>query len=413
MGKIRNKIENILHMPIWRRNIYVLWVVCFVVGMGFSEVVPFLSFYIDDLGDFSKSQLNFYSGIVFAATYVMTALTSPMWGKLADRTGRKPMILRTSLGTCIAFLCMGLSRNVWQLLFFRGLQGIFGGTISNATALVAIETPEEEAGHALGILTTGTTAGNLLGPMLGGFLASLMSYRNVFFVTVGLMFTAFLLCVFFVKETRLSVANKKLAKQSFVQVFKNFAHPRLILGLFITTMIIQVSNTSINPFLSLYVREIVGKGFHLTLLAGIVSAIPGVATILVAPKFGEMGDKIGSHKMLTFGFALAIIVIIPMSFVRNIWQLIILRFILGISDATMMPAINTLLAKNTPHTATSRTFAYNQSFMSIGGVMGPAVGTFVATWFADYRYVFLTTAGFVVFNMVLFLFNSKVLWGRK
>ncbi|MDD6416063.1 MAG: MFS transporter, partial [Lactobacillus porci] len=120
--------------PIWKRNLHVSAVSVFLAGIAFSEVTPFLSLYIDSLGKFSHQQLSFWSGAIFSVVFIVAALISPMWGRLADKKGRKPMILRASLGMSIVFALMGLAQNVWQLLFLRGMQGVFAGFISNSNA---------------------------------------------------------------------------------------------------------------------------------------------------------------------------------------------------------------------------------------------------------------------------------------
>lgn len=126
----------------WEQNLVVLWFGTFMAGMAFSEVMPFLSLYVDTLGNFSKQQLTFYSGITYSATYLVTALVSPIWGKLADSKGRKLMILRASLGMAFVIGAMGLVQTIWQLIALRMVQGVFSGYISNANALLATETPK-------------------------------------------------------------------------------------------------------------------------------------------------------------------------------------------------------------------------------------------------------------------------------
>lgn len=81
---------------LWRRNLHILWFCSFIVGMAFSEIVPFLSLYVNSMGTFTKAQLTTYSGIVYAANFLVGAVTAPLWGMLADHTGRKLMLLRTS-----------------------------------------------------------------------------------------------------------------------------------------------------------------------------------------------------------------------------------------------------------------------------------------------------------------------------
>lgn len=392
-----NKLED------WEKNLYVLWVSVFVTGLAFSEIMPFMSLYVDTLGDFTKSQLNLYSGAVFAITYLITAIISPFWGKLSDTHGRKIMILRASFGMAIVIGLMSCVTNVWQLFALRFIQGIFGGYVSNANAIIATTAPREKSGRALGTLMAGLTGGSLLGPLLGGALASMFSYRMTFLITGILLFIVFIFSWLFVTEKNFKPTTaKKLQKVS--GVIAALKSPQMIFGMFITTLIIQASNNSITPIISLYVRELMHNNGNVTLVSGIIAAVPGLATMLVAPRFGALGDRIGTERVLTIGFILAICFFIPTAFVTNIWQLGILRFLIGISNATMIPQVQTLLTKNTPPEITGRIFSWNQSFQSFGNVIGPMIGAFISGLF-DYSAVFLSTALLVAINFVLFRIN--------
>ena len=194
----------------WRRNLAVLWFGTFMAGIGFSEVMPFLSLYVDSLGHFTHNELSLYSGLAFAASYLVTAIASPLWGKLADRTGRKLMLVRASAGMAIVFILMGLVTNVWQLIGLRLLQGVFSGYISNANALIATQVPKRKSGQALGTLVTGNVSGALLGPLLGGTLASFFSYRVTFFITGALFVGVFLVTTLMVHEDFKPVAKSKM-----------------------------------------------------------------------------------------------------------------------------------------------------------------------------------------------------------
>lgn len=360
-----------------------------MIGIGFSMITPFMSLYIDELGDFSKTQLNMWSGLVFSSTFLVMAFISPIWGRIADRKGRKLMLLRASLGMAIVLGLAAFVTNVYQLLALRTLQGVFSGFISNANTLIATTTPREESGRALGTLTTGNVSGALLGPMLGGVIAQLYGYRVPFMLTGIVLFVAFLLTFFFVHENFTPV--KKGDQISAKQLFSTLSNKRIIFGMFITTMIIQASNNSINPILSLYVRQLLHGNNNVALISGIVAAIPGIATVVAAPRFGALGDRIGTQKILLAGLLLAFLVYLPQAFVSNVYQLMFLRFFVGIADAALIPQVQTMLAKNSPHESTGRIFGYNQSFQAIGNVTGPMLGSTISNSFG-YAAVFLSTS---------------------
>lgn len=389
---------------IWHRNLIALWFGLFLTSMGFSGMMPFISLYIDTLGNYSTSQLNLYSGLAFSASFIVSAVVSPLWGSLADRYGRRIMLLRASLGMCICVFLMGLATDVWHLIALRFIQGIFSGYFPNSNALLAIQVPKNKSGKALGTLATGGVCGTLFGPFAGGILASIFSYRLTFFITAFFMFLVFLITLFFVKEAFTPITKEKSLDAK--QVIHHLQNPKLIFGMFFTTLIIQASNYSISPILSLYVREIMHNAPSVTILSGIVAAIPGVATLVAAPRFGDLGDRIGTEKIMIFGFILAIFLYIPMAFVTNIWQLLLLRFLLGVSNACMLPAVQAIIAKNTPAIVTGRIFSWNQSFQSFGNFAGPMIGSVVSSVF-DYSGVFISTAILVLLNLMIVVSQTR------
>ena len=389
--------------PIWKKNLFVLSIAVFIAGIAFSEIMPFLSLYINTLGNFSHQQLNFWSGIVYSGTFIISAIVSPWWGKLADKKGRKPMILRAGIGMSIVIASMGLVQNVWQLLFLRMLQGVFAGFISNSNALVATETPKTNSGQALGTIASATTAGTLLGPLVGGALTSIFSYRVTFMITGGLLLICSVLVLFFVHEDDFKpVTAKKLDKAS--GVIKSLNSPHLIFGLLLTTLIIQAANNSINPIVSLYVRQLLDGHGNVVFISGVIAALPGIATFVVASRFGALGDKIGTHKIIVAGFIAATIFFFLTAFVQNTIELGILRFLVGFSDACLFPQVQTMLTKNSPAAVTGRIFSWNQSAMYIGNIFGPLLGSTISG-LTNYSTVFLVTAGIVIFNLILFKIN--------
>ena len=387
----------------WEQNLIVLWFGTFMAGIGFSLVMPFMSLYIDTLGDFTPQALNLWSGLAFSATFLVTTLISPWWGRLADQKGRKLMLLRASLGMAVVIGMMGLVTNVYQLVGLRLLQGVFSGYISNATALVATGTPKARSGQVLGTLSTGAVTGQLLGPLLGGVTATAFGYRTTFFITASVLFVVFLLSLFFVHEEFTPVEKEALQPAS--AILKELKYPHVVIGMFVTTMIIQASNNSISPIISLYIRQLLGGSGNVTLVSGIIASIPGVATLLAAPQMGRLGDRIGSERVLAAGLILAIIVYLPMAFVSNVWQLGILRFLIGVSDACLLPAVNALITKYSPHHAAGRIFSYNQSFQATGNVFGPMIGSSVSSFFG-YRGVFISTSFLVLLNYLLVRKNT-------
>lgn len=379
----------------WKRNLAVVWVGCFLTGAAFSLVMPFLPLYVEQLGVTGHSQLNMWSGLVFSITFLFSAVASPFWGGLADRKGRKLMLLRSALGMSIVMLFMGLAQNIWQFLALRALLGLLGGFVPNANALIATQIPRHKSGWALGTLSTGAVSGALLGPLMGGLMADSYGLRSVFFITSLVLFICFVMTLFFIRESFTPVSKKDMLHAR--QVLTSLKNPRLVLSLFVTTMIIQVATGSIAPILTLYVRDLAGNVSNLAFISGMIASVPGVAALISAPRLGKLGDRIGPEKILIGALLISVLLLIPMSLVQNPWQLGILRFLLGAADGALLPAVQTLLVYNSSNQISGRIFSYNQSFRDIGNVTGPLLGAAVSASYG-FRTVFLVTASVVLFN---------------
>lgn len=379
----------------WKRNLTVAWVGCFLTGAAFSLVMPFLPLYVELLGVTGHSALNMWSGLVFSITFLFSAMASPFWGGLADRKGRKIMLLRSALGMAIVMALMGFAQNIWQFLVLRALLGLLGGFIPNANALIATQMPRNRSGWAMGTLSTGGVAGALLGLLAGGLLADVYGLRMVFFITASVLFICFLLTLFCIRENFTPVAKKEMLHAK--EVLASLKSPRLVLSLFVTTMIIQVATGSIAPILTLYVRELAVNVGNIAFISGMIASVPGVAALMSAPRLGRLGDRIGPEKILVAALLISVLLLVPMAFVQTPWQLGLLRFLLGAADGALLPAVQTLLVYNTTQQIAGRVFSYNQSFRDIGNVTGPLLGAAVSANYS-FRAVFCVTAGIVLFN---------------
>ena len=117
----------------WRQNLGVIWASQFLSFMGFAFAMPFYSYYMQkDLGVTDPQQLKIWMAVFGAAAPLSLAIFSPLWGLVADRYGRRPMMLRANLGAALMLVCMGAVTSVGQLVFFRSLQGVLTGTMTAA-----------------------------------------------------------------------------------------------------------------------------------------------------------------------------------------------------------------------------------------------------------------------------------------
>ena len=384
-------------MESWRVNLISVWFGCFFTGLAISQILPFLPLYISQLGVTSHEALSMWSGLTFSVTFLISAIVSPMWGSLADRKGRKLMLLRASLGMAIAILLQAFATNVWQLFLLRGVMGLTSGYIPNAMALVASQVPRERSGWALSTLSTAQISGVIGGPLMGGFIADHVGLRAVFCITAALLVVSFLVTLFLIKEG-VRPTIKKSERLSGKAVFASLSHPALVISLFFTTMVIQLCNGSIGPILALFIKSMVPDSSNIAFLSGLIASVPGISALISAPRLGKLGDRIGTERILMATLIFAAVLFFAMSWVTTPLQLGVLRFLLGFADGAMLPAVQTLLVKYSSDQITGRIFGYNQSFMYLGNVAGPLMGATVSAM-AGFRWVFIATASIVLINI--------------
>ncbi|CZW21422.1 multidrug resistance protein mdtG [Enterobacter cloacae] len=392
------KMKTISFMESWKVNLISVWFGCFFTGLAISQILPFLPLYVSQLGVTSHEALSMWSGLTFSVTFLVSAIVSPMWGSLADRKGRKLMLLRASLGMAIAILLQAFATNVWQLFILRAIMGLTSGYIPNAMALVASQVPRERSGWALSTLSTAQISGVIGGPLLGGFLADHVGLRAVFFITAILLVISFLVTLFLIKEGGRPVVSKS-ERLSGKAVFASLPYPGLMISLFVTTMVIQLCNGSVGPILALFIKSMEPDSSNIAFLSGMIAAVPGVSALISAPRLGKLGDRIGTARILMATLIFAVVLFFAMSFVTSPLQLGVLRFLLGFADGAMFPAVQTLLVKYSSDQVTGRIFGYNQSFMYLGNVAGPLIGASVSAM-AGFRWVFAATAIVVLINII-------------
>lgn len=383
-------------MELWKKNLWVCWFGVFATSAGLSQLIPILPLFIEQLGVHDVAEIEEWSGIAYGVTFIFMAIFSPIWGKAADRYGRKPMLLRASMGMALVLTCMGFVQNVYQLVGLRLLQGTISGYYSAAITLVATQTPRDKSGWALGTLSTGAVAGTLLGPLIGGAVAELLGLRSVFFIIGALLLVAFFAALLFVSE---KFVPSETAAPSSREVWRLLPCPGIMIAMFVTTMVLQLALMSIQPILTVYIAGLSTDKSHLALVAGLVFAASGLASMVAAPRLGAMADRIGPQKVMAVALLAAGLLFIPQAMVRNPWELMGLRFLLGIATAGLLPTINSMLRQITPDEVTGRIYGYNQSAQFIGSFGGAVMGGQIASTFGI-QYVFFCTSALLLFNSV-------------
>lgn len=360
----------------WKRNLYVLWIGVFFCGLAFSMVVPFMSLYINtDLG--VDQNLELWSGFAFGITFLAGALIAPFWGSLSDKYGRRPMLIRSGFSLCAIYVLTALVRNPYELIAVRILSGLLAGYVPSAMALIGTNTPEKKVGYALGIISTASAAGSVIGPMVGGLMSKFVGYREAFLLSGAVVLVSALVALFFVKEENFD--RNRPRSHVLDDLREAAANPPLMRQL-ITALIITSSVMVLEPLLAIYVLKMGVSHNDASFSSGIIFSAVGIATIISAPQWGKIGERIGYRNTMAIGLIGGGIGNVLQVFFHSIFGFGALRFVYGLFFAAVYPSLNALIVKSCPPEFRGRAFSLNQSANQLGNMAGPIVGGALGGW---------------------------------
>lgn len=397
--------DAILDAGPWRRNLVICVFGSFTTIVAMTLLLPFLPLYVEQLGVTDHAAIAEWSGIAYGATFFSAALTAPVWGWLADLYGRKLMLIRASLGMAIAMSLIGMAHNVYELVALRLLAGLLGGYSSGSTILVAAQTPKARSGWALGVLASGVMAGNLVGPLVGGVLPPLIGIRSTFLMAGAIIFITFLGTTFLIREEK---RPRKTGPGKSRGAWSLIPDKRPIVAMLATGMLLMLANMSIEPIITVYVAQLVEPS-RVTFVAGLVMSAAALGAILSSSYLGKLADRVGHWSVIIACLAVSALLLIPQAFVVSGWQLIGLRFLMGLSLGGLLPCIASVIRHNVPESIAGGILGYSVSSQYTGQVVGPLAGGFVGGHIGM-RAVFIGTSVLMAAGAIA---NFIVLKGRK
>jgi MFS family permease len=380
----------------WKRNLWVCVFGSFTTIIGMTILLPFLPLYVEQLGVTDHVAIVQWSGVAYGAAFLTAAIFAPLWGRLGDQYGRKLMLIRASLGMAVAMSLIGLSQNIYQLVGLRLLTGLLGGYSSGSTVLVATQTPRARTAWAIGIMASGNMAGNLVGPLVGGALPRLIGIRMTFFAAGAIIFVAFLATVFLIKEEprqRRSRASRKHGAWAAIP------DKRPVVAMLAMGMLLMFANMSIEPIITVYVAQITVNPARVTVVAGLVMSAAALGSILSASWLGKLADRTGHWTVIIGCLLVCAGLLVPQAFVTAGWQLVVLRFLMGLSLGGLLPCVATVIRHNVPERNAGTILGYSTSSQYVGQVTGPLVGGFIGGHFGM-RAVFLGTSALMAAGAV-------------
>lgn len=387
----------------WKRNLFFVYFSQCLSITGFTFALPFVPYYMQELGVTDPDKLKVWVALFGAGAPLSLAVFSPVWGTLADRFGRRIMLLRANFGAAIFLYMMGMANSVGWLVFLRLLQGVLTGTMSAAQTLVAAHTPQHRSGFALGLLSSGVFSGGMFGAFFGGVFADTFGYRPAFFVGASLMLLAGCLIFFGTHDPFVPPARTASSREAaFQRTQRKLLAALPVLCLLSSLTFVRRFDLS---FLPLLVQEIHGSLAGSATRSGSLNAVAGVAGLFSGLLFGHMADRNSPRKI---GIACAVggaLFMAPQAWADSFQPLFAARFGLAFCAGGLEPVFQSWLSDCTPPEERGVIFGWSASARSIGWMVAPLVSGMVA-WGFGLRAIFL--AGSACFLAVAVIIHMVV-----
>ena len=266
-----------------RRNVLAAAAANGIGFAGFTLVMPFLPFYIRELGVTDVADIALWTGLTLGATPAVTAVSAPLWGRVGDRYGSKVLVIRSLGAFVVTKAAMGLVTAPWQLFALRALLGVFAGYGALTVSMAAESVPRDRMASAIGTVQVAQRLGPAIGPVVGGILAPLVGLRNTFFIAAAFYLVSVLLIAAVYREPR--TRHERAATRSLREVFRELAATPGFWMVFVVILGLQLVDRSFGPILPLYVERLVPAG-----------QVPFVSGVLfsMAALFAALGHRVAA-----------------------------------------------------------------------------------------------------------------------
>ena len=382
-------------MP-WVVTLTILVAGAFLMDMSFTMITPFLPVYLSSELGAKASEVDMWSGAVFAVTFFVSGLLGPVWGVLADRKSRKLMALRASIGLTISYALCGIVQTPMQLFAARFFQGLCAGLYPALLALLAASIPARKTGLSMGLMQGGMTVGAVVGPFVGGVLADYFGMRESFFVASIALGLISLLIGFCIKEKPRTV---KVTSRNWFD-WSVLRQPA-IFKMLIACAVIHASLFSAQPILPLYIAQLQGSMDNIMMLSGTIFSVCAISIMIASPILGAAGQKFGFLKVLSCSLFFAGLLISAQVLGRTPFEFGVWRFIAGFAIAGLIPLVNSIISTECPPDKKGEVFGFNFLTGHAGMALGPFAAGALSGWFG-YQAV-IVAAGLILFPLIAYL----------
>jgi DHA1 family multidrug resistance protein-like MFS transporter len=372
----------------WRGTLFVMIVAQFLSIVGFCFVLPFIPFYIREIGVTDEKMVPIWAGLMMAASSLTMTVFAPIWGWLSDRYGRKLMVERAMFAGAVITMVMGMIDNVYQLLFLRLLSGAFTGTISASIALVSSVLPGAKLGFGLGLMQV----------------AVFLGYRLTFIAGGVILFIGGILVMIGAKEKFIRPSSVALKESGSMKTL--FALPGFV-SLMVVFFLFHFSINIAIPIIPLFIEHVGNLKTKVASTTGMLIAITGATASISAAAIGYLSDRRGHRQVLIFNLFISSILWAAHALARNISQLFVIRTIFGFAVGGNLPTMNALVGKLTPRESYGKAYGVAASMTSLGMTLGPLVGGIMASYMG-FRWPFVVVSLLLSLVVIPIIMSLKI-----
>ena len=349
----------------WKLIVAVLTLETLIASASYTMLLPFLSLFLKEELGVADTELKMWTGMVFSISFLASVLTATYWGKLADRYGTRIMVLRANIGMALVYMLCSIVKSPEQLLIARAIHGVVAGVVPVFLTVCAAVVPVEQLGVSMGFINSAQTAGQVLGPLFGGFLAATLSMRQSFFWAGVMLLAATAAYVYVVPDTK----NKGKSKE---QVQVSLLRQDFVLQILLAATLAKMLQLLVQSMLSLYVKELTAS--DIMFWSSVTFAALGGSCALTSPLWGSLGQRIGYSKAFIYSClsAGAALLLCPLTY--DPLSLTLVIFVFGLGFAGMLPLTQVMLSRAIAKEQQGLAFGYNFCFQQIGSTIGPLLG---------------------------------------
>ncbi len=383
----------------WKILLAMMVTFALMMSSSYTMLIPFLPIYMQSELGATADNVSLWSGVTYAITFAISAFVSPIWGKLSDKMGKKPMIIRASFLLAITYFLGGIVRTPFELFLVRAFQGIASGLWPACLVMMSACVPKNKIGISMRLMQSANICGGIIGPLLGGILATAFGMRNSFYVGAVALSLITVTTILFIKEP--PVAPEKEINKAQNTSYLTFIKDKNILILLLCVCMTNLVILQIQPIVSLYVQQLSHNSDKAVLLTGFIMSLGGIAGALASPLWGKTGQKVGFYKTITIAFISAGLLMSLQGVPNSLVLFGLMQFLCGLGFSGIFPSANSILVLLTPPSSRGMGFGSLFSAQMIGGALGPVIGGVIVS-FMSFNTVYIIS-GSILFVIGIYL----------